>query len=298
MHMADLFTMVLNKVDDSFSVQDTRNYGLYIQFDESGFVYTILDTRKNKFLVLQQMMKNEFQPQAVPAPAISFNDFLKSILNAVPWLKNPYKQIKIAYEGQKFTLIPGPLFDAGEVENYLRLHFSLSKEETALSDHLIPLDNHLGFSIPVSTLNSIRAFFPSGSVNHITSVIAEGLWINYKNRILSNRVFLHMREKRFDLMIFDGKQMTYLNTFNVSNEDDIAYYLIFVLEQLNLNPENIHAILLGAVERNSHLQELLTRYVKHIEFGRRNEAFRYPYVFNQIPPQAFYSLLNYPSCGL
>ena len=296
--MADLFTMVLSKVDDSFSVQDTRNYGLYIQFDESNFTYTVLDLKRNKFLALQQMKKNEFSSRPASGQHTSFNDFLKSILNAVPWLKNPYKQVKIAYEGPKFTLIPAALFDAREAENYIKLNFPLTNEETVLNDHLIPLDSYQVYAMPVSTLNSIKAFFSSARINHLSSVITESIWVNYKNRIIANRVFLDMREKRFDLMIYDGRQMTYFNSFSVSGAEDIAYYLIFVLEQLNLNPENIHAVLLGAVERNSHLYELLNRYVRHIEFGRRNESFRYANVFNQLSPQAFFPLLNYPACGL
>ncbi len=296
--MSDLFKVVLSKVDDSFAIQDTRNYGLYLQLDESNLVYAILETKSNKFLALQQMRKTEFSSRPAPAQPATFNDFLKNILNAFPWLKNPYKQVKIAYEGSKTTLIPVPLFDSREAENYLKLNFQIKAEETVLTDHLVPLDNYQVFSIPVATLNSLRAFFPSARLNHLSSVLTESIWINYKNRVIANRVFLHVREKHFDLMIYDGRQMTYFNSFPAAGAEDIAYYLIFVLEQLNLNPENIHAVLLGAVEKNSHLFELLTRYVRHIEFGRRNEAFKYAYVFNQVSPQAFYPLLNYPSCGL
>lgn len=296
--MADLYKVVFSKVDDSFSIQDTRNYGLYIQFNESDFTYAVLDMKRNKFLALQQMKASEHQSRPVPGKLSSFNDFLKGILNASPWLKNPYKQVKIAYEGSKATLVPVPLFDSKEPENYLKLNFQTSPDETVLTDHLAPLDNYQVFSIPVSTLNSIRAFFPSARVNHLSSVLTESIWINFKNRIIANRVFLHIREKYFDLMIYDGRQMTYFNSFPAAGAEDITYYLIFVLEQLNLNPENVHAVLLGAVEKNSHLFELLTRYVRHIEFGRRNEAFKYAYVFNQVSPQAFYPLLNYPSCGL
>ncbi len=296
--MADLFKVVLRKVDDSFSVQETRNYGLYMQVNESSLTYAILDLKRNKFLALQQMKKSELQPRPSPAPPVTFNDFLKSMMNASPWLKNPYKQVKIAYEGNKATLIPLPLFDSTETENYLKLNFQMTPEETILTDHLIPFDNYQVFSIPLSTLNSIKAFFPSSRINHLSSVLMESIWINYKNRVMANRVFICIREKYFDLMIYDSRQMIYFNSFPAIAAEDIAYYLIFVLEQLSLNPESSHTVLLGAVEKNSRLFELLFRYMRHVEFGRRSEAFKYAYVFNQISPHAFFPLLNYPSCGL
>jgi hypothetical protein len=78
----------------------------------------------------------------------------------------------------------------------------------------------------------------------------------------------------------------------------VTYYLVFVLEQLNLNPETIPLVLLGDVEATVGLSELLHRYIRHVERGRRNEAFRYSYILNQLPPQSNFPLLNFFSCAL
>jgi len=294
--MAEHFTILLHKVDDAFNVQDTRNYSLYIQFHETSFIYCILDNKRNKFLALQQVKKNELQQRGGIKP--SFADFLKSVLTAMPWLKSPYKLVKIAYEGKKNTLIPGPIYDANEIRQYIDFNFSSSPDEKAFADHLVPMDTYNVFSIQESTLSAITGIFPRIRISHMTSILIESIWINYKNRINASRVFLHMREKNFDLMLFDGRQMTYFNSFPHLNAEDVTYYLIFILEQLSINPENISIVLLGNVERSSNLFELLLRYVRQIEFGRRNDTFKFSYVFNQVSPQAFYPLLNHGLCGL
>jgi hypothetical protein len=293
--MADHFTMILNRLDDSFSIQETKNYGLFIQFSESGFAYCVLDYRKNRFLGIQQLRRNEFPvKQGVKA---TFSDFLRSVLNAMPWLKNPYKTIRLAYEGKKSTLIPAPLYDAGDPEQYLRLNFSLLPEEKALADHLLLLDNYNVFSIPEPTRSAISTAFPNTRISHLSSVLIESIVIHYRNRINANRVFLHIREKQFDLMLFDGRQMSYFNAFPYLNAEDVTYYLIFVLEQLGINPENIPVVLLGKTDRSTNLYELLQRYIRHVEFGRRNDNYKYSPVFNQIPPQSFYPLINFVLCG-
>jgi hypothetical protein len=295
--MADLYTVLLSKLDESFNLQETRNYCLAIQFSESGFSYCILDLKRNKYIVLQQFRKNEFaSPQ--PLSKTAFDDFLKQLITAMPWLKNPYKSVLIAYEGKKTTLIPAPLFDLAERESYLQFNYRKGEEEVAFSDHLTPLDNHLVFSMPALTMNAIRSHYPTVKIHHLTSVLIESVWINYKNRINANRVFLHLRERHFDLILFDGRQMNYCNAFPFQNAEDVAYYLIFVLEQLNLNPENIYVVLLGAVERGSGVFELLSKYVRHIEFARRNESYKYSYPISQVSPHSFYPLLNFQSCGL
>ncbi len=295
--MADHFTVLLSKLDESFNIQETRNYGLSIQFNESGFAYSILDLKRNKYIVLQQLRKNEY---SAPQPAVksTFDDFVKQLINRMPWLKNPYKSVLIAYEGRKSTLIPGPLFEAAERENYLHFNFRKEGAEQVYSDHLTHLDNHLVFSIPDSTVKTIQQLFPTVRIHHLTSILIESIWINYKNRINASRVFLHMRDKHFDIILFDGRQMSYCNSFPFLNSEDVVYYLIFVLEQLNLNPENIYVVLLGSIERSSGLFELLSKYIRHIEFGRRNDSFKYNYNVSQVSPHYFYPLLNFQACAL
>ena len=79
--------------------------------------------------------------------------------------------------------------------------------------------------------------------------------------------------------------------------EDVAYFLIFVLEQLGMNPEQASVVLLGNIDRGSNLFELIYRYVKNMEFGRRNEYFKYSPVFDLVAPQSYYPLLNFNSCA-
>jgi hypothetical protein len=68
--------------------------------------------------------------------------------------------------------------------------------------------------------------------------------------------------------------------------------VIFVFEQLNLNPEEITLALLGNVEKFSPVFDLLFRYIRNIEFVSRNDGFDYSYLFNDVPGHFYYSLLN------
>ncbi|MEI7980355.1 MAG: DUF3822 family protein [Bacteroidota bacterium] len=297
--MADLFTLDVNKLDESFNIQETRNYGLSMVFSETSFSYSILDFRRNKYLGIQQVKRNDRVPlHGTPAAKTTFDDFLRSAFNAMPWLKNQYKTIRIAYEAKKSTLIPAQLYEAKERDHYLPFGFTEDPDEKTFSDHLVPLDIQHVFTIPVSILHSIKVHYPPVNIVHFSSVIIESIWLNYKNRINSSKVFLHIRENRFDLMIFDGRQMSYFNSFPFQNKEDICYYLIFALEQLSHNPENIPLVLLGHIEKNSPIFELLYKYVRHIEFARRNDAFKYSHALNQFPPHFFFPLLNFQACGL
>jgi hypothetical protein len=94
------------------------------------------------------------------------------------------------------------------------------------------------------------------------------------------------------VLAFDGGQLIYCNAFHFMTPEDIAYYLIFVFEQLNLNPEEVGLTLLGNIDRYSPVYDLLFRYIRNIEFAGRNESFGYSYLFNEIPDHFYYSLLS------
>lgn len=286
-------------MDESFSPDDTGNYGLAMLLGETAVSFCILDLKRNKFLGLQRYLRKDMlSPESRTDTGPAFMEFLTGILTAVPWLKDPFKTVKIAYDGKKSTLVPAAYFNQDEKEHFLNFNFSREKEELVFSDHLMPLDAWLIFTVPAPVVDAAREIFPKCRVIHASSLLIESIWINYKNRITASHVFLHLREPLLDLMIFDGKQMYYFNTFTFRAPEDIVYYLIFVLEQLDLNPETIPLVMLGTCEAEESLPDLLNRYMRHIETGKRNDAYSYSYVLNKLPYHASFPLLNFFSCGL
>ncbi len=259
----------------------------------------ILDFKRNKFLGVHRFTRNDGKLQESQAGNEKpFSDFLNGLCTAIPWLKNPFKLVKVGFDGEMATLVPSSLFDPNDSETYFKFNFRKNQDEQIRYDHLMPLDAWQVFTIPDAILESTQRVFHIGKVIHGSSLLIESVWINYKNRISSTHIFLNVRNHLFDLMVFDGRQMSYFNTFPFHNPEDVAYYLIFVMEQLGFNPETVPLVLLGDVETGQDLFELLLRYVRHIEMGRRNEAYRYSYILNQLSPQSQFPLLNFFSCGL
>jgi hypothetical protein len=297
--MTEPCTFAVNLLDESFNPRDSANYGLAIMLSETTFSFCTLDFRRNKFLGLHSCIREDLKPmdgQAGPVP--SMKEFLAGVFAAVPWLRNQFKLVKIAFDGKKSTLVPASLFDSNSGEQYIKFNFPPAPDELILFDHLIPPDAFLVFTMPEQVMAAKKEFFHTGKVVHSSSLLIESVWINYKNRINTPNVFLNVHENLFDIMIFDGRKMQYFNTFTFQNPEDVAYYLIFVLEQLNFNPEEIPLVLLGNVELKDGVSELLHRYIRHIDTGRRNESCRYSYMMNQLPSQSFFPLFNFFLCGL
>jgi hypothetical protein len=116
--------------------------------------------------------------------------------------------------------------------------------------------------------------------------------MNFKNLITEKMIFLFVRTDSFNMMIFEKKQLVYSNAFHFRAPEDFIYFVIFVMEQLNLNPEEVPVTLLGSITKKSQIFDLLCKYIRNVEFAQRNESPGFSYVFNDVPGHSFYTLLN------
>lgn len=277
--MAELLHPILNKFDESFNVKDSLKYNLTFEMGDKTFGYSIRDVEKNKFIALGY-----------------FRNSLADMVNSFSWLCGQFHSVKGIIGNSRFTLIPETLFLESEKESYFNFLHERETGEAVFFDRL----EHLGictvYSISGHCRKEMERIFSKVTLCHITSVLIGNIWMNVKN-IAGRKVFLNLREGQFDLLVFEGKQLKYCNAFHFVTVEDITYYVIFVFEQLNLNPEEISLALLGNVDKFSPVFDLLFRYIRNIEFVSRNEGFNYSYIFNDIPGHFYYTLLNPYSCG-
>ena len=129
-------------MDKSFNPDETRNYGLAILFSNTRLTFCILDVKRNKFIGLQQLTKYGSSLHSdSPGRNESYAGFLDSVMAEVPWLKSPFKLVRVVWEGRKSTLIPAPLYEEARMENYLNFNFQPGGEEQVMSDHLLSVDS-------------------------------------------------------------------------------------------------------------------------------------------------------------
>jgi len=272
---------IISKTDESFDPFDTSTYSLFVQLSETHVSWCILDNEKNKYVVIE-----------------SFASYLQEVAENIPWIRQPFDSVSLMIENNRSTLIPAPLFDPEEKKSYFDFIHEKDDRTETLYDKLQQLEIVNVYDVCAKLLEAGLQIFPGAKIFHHSSALIQSIWMNYKNRINGKKVFIHVRENDFDFLIFDGKQLNYYNAFHFRTPTDLLYYVIFVMEQLTLNPEETEVVLMGNIIKESELYDLLYRYIRNIEFVKRNTAFKYSYVFNEIPAHYFYPLLNLRLCGL
>ena len=276
---------VINLIDESLNKDATITYHLSIQLGLGGFSFCILDIKRNKYLGLASFSFQKVHNYQQLSLAI------EELVNDNDLLKKKYKTTSIALVNNKSTLVPKPLFDKEKIKTYLDFNTEFDGTYNAYSEQLKNSDTLIVFAVPqVIEKTTNRLFAGAKFLHHSTSLI-ESLISNYKN-INQKLLFVNVHLSAFEVVLLEGKNLVFYNSFDYESSEDFIYYLLFACEQLKLNPENLKLILMGEVEKNSALYAVLYKYIRNIDFAERNDSFEYAYRFNEIPSHFYYNLMN------
>jgi hypothetical protein len=284
--MEEVIVPEISLKDESLDINNSADYNLSIQVSQKEFTYCVLDTVRNKFLAFESFkLHDTYNPYQL-------SERLDELVLREKWLSGNYKTKKIIYINQKSTLVPVPLFDANDQETYFSFNHTLDDSEDLYCDKLNNLNAYNLYAVPTVIKNKLRELFGQHKLYHHITALVETLLIYYKNKPEEKLVFLNAGKGIFDLIVTEGNKLIYNNTFEFQTPEDLIYYLLFALEQLKLNPETISLILMGEIEKNTALFDIIFKYVRNISFIKRNESFQYSYLLDKLSPHSYFSLFN------
>jgi len=285
-------TQTVVKYDEALQKADSENYKLSIQLSLDGFSFSIFNEAQNKFLSIESVVFHNVKN------AENFCTLFEDYFQNHSWLNLSFKRINILFESSNSTLIPTPLYDEKEKQNYTKLNFTLTDDQEIRTDKLANVDAYKLYSVPGQVIKLLNKLFPGYLIHSHAGILIESLLISNKNQPQYKRCFVNVRNSYLDIIITDGSKLLYYNAFNYKTKEDFIYYLIFVLDQLKLNPEEIELVLSGYIDKNSKLFELVYKYVRNVSFPQLAASYKYSYIFNDIPAHHYFNLLNLYMCEL
>jgi hypothetical protein len=299
--MADNFKAIHTYSDPGLDKQRFSDYELSIRISTDGLSYCVLDSNTRKFLHLESFDLSEpGRKPYIPGDKemLNVNKLLHLMEGDLKWLANSFQKIIIVVDQGMSTLIPDALFNENEKANIFDFNIAGGPhpEKDLRHDYLKSLNAYAIYHVPTSLSDLIQRFFPTASVFHHSTAIIQSLFLKNVNQENDKLLYVNTGKSRIDILRFKGKKLDYYNSFKYNTADDFMYYLIFVVEQLVLNPESIEVLMMGEVEKHSSLSDLVFKYVRNIRFANRNEDFRYSFVFDQLPGHYYFNLLNASLC--
>ena len=243
-----------------FDIEKLNQYILSCEISESSFFFRVMESSDNEVIITE---KYEFPTQK---ELISTTDYLSSIYETHDFLKSlKWKSIEIIIDNQSFTLIPLDLFKKEYTARYLQLAkgVQLTDEEEIHAHTHEDLGIVNVYSSDRELYNWLSDTYPLVEMNfkHKTTQLIDFGVITSK----AQTAFLHFGNQHFTLVIIANGSLKFCNRFAYKTSQDLVYYVLFAMNELEIEPDEIILRLTGNISETSADFELLNQYLPNVK---------------------------------
>lgn len=250
-----LFT--IKKVNNNPEETSQDFLKLSIQVSLNGLSFCILDTIKNTVLLSE---KKTFDITLTPYNLLKE---VKDLFKEHSISQKEFSEVIVIHQNKLFGLVPKPLFNEEELPNYIKFNAKILASDHIDFDEIASYDM-VNVYVPFVNINNyIYELFGDFIFKHVGTVLIESLLkihTNGKNPVC----YVHVSEKNMDVVVISQKRLLLYNSFSFDTKEDFLYYLIFTLEQLNLDAESVILRLFGSIEEDDEIYKLCYQYIRHI----------------------------------
>lgn len=276
----------LELFDETLDINSTENYELAVQVGPDGFSFCLLDTIRNKFVLIRA-----FEPEE---NKYFTADKIKELIIKDDFLTKRYKKVNVVIPSPKFTLVPAPLFDPAKKDEYFTFNHIQEDDILIISNKVSDPETYIVFSIAKPFNDLINSFYPGihpyihlkPLFDHISHI---------RKTVNRNYIHIHVEREYFNLIIFNNNLLKFCNTYNYRNISDILYFVLNVFKNLDIKQEET-IYFSGLTEKYDDLSSNFLIYVRNLKFAEPTGNFTFSYVFNDTDPHRFLNLFSVVNC--
>ena len=255
--------------DSNFDSNQISNLHLSIELSYSSLSYCIIDTQKYRCLLLSSQKLE--------------TDNLLEIFSNDDYLSQNFKSKSISFVNFANTLVPFELYEKKDKENLFALNHELNDEvllEDNLREEIINLH-----AVPKLFFQTIKNILPAATLRSQSSILIN----NFTNLNLKvETMFLYLKDSFVNIVVTKGKNLLFQNKFNYVTKEDLLFYVLFSIQELNFSNEDINTIVYGNVTENEF--SILYDYIRNIKYGNKLKDISCSNEFNSIENHC-YSIL-------
>ena len=264
--------------DETFDPTNLGAYNLYLLVAPARLCLAVADVERRKFVALEEY--------PLPTGGLSALAEQHDVLGQRGW-----NAVRLAVTGRAFTLLPAPLFRAGDEAAALRLHHTPTATET------VRHTTHPGqelvnvFAADAAVADWLAVTHgAAGRLLHHTSAFLVGL-VHQRGAAAPRRLYLSPGPQELTLVVM-GQHLEYCNVFACTTAEDVVYYTILVMQELGLDPDLDEVTVWGELTPDSTVFSLLRTYVRNVRFGPRPTDVQYSYRLNDVFEYRYFDLFS------
>tara|TARA_B100000586_G_scaffold54014_1_gene36471 strand:- start:2303 stop:3139 length:837 start_codon:yes stop_codon:yes gene_type:complete len=238
-------------------IEKTSNIKLSIHISLNGLSFCIIDliSKEIDFLRTYSLSKNSTPKKLLKT--------LKKGFKENGELRNSFSSVKIIHYNNLSTVVPEPLFDKKNALSYLKFNSKILQNDYVAYDRIFNNECVNVFIPYVNINNYIFKMFDSFVYNHYSSIILEKVKLNEKNTTTPS-LYLNININHMEITYFVKNKLVFYNRFDFNTKEDVMYYLLFTIDQLKLNPEEIPVVITGNISEDDDNYKIIYKYIRNV----------------------------------
>ncbi|WP_298366485.1 DUF3822 family protein [uncultured Lutibacter sp.] len=255
---------------------------LSIQLSLDGFSFCIYNSN---YKIINAFAHFEFENVNTPYKHL---ELVENLFKQEPLLQAKFKNVNVTHFNNLVTQVPLPFFNKDNLGDYLKYSVKVLENDYLVYDQ-ISNSEIVNVYIPFVNINNFLIDkFGAFNYKHSSTVLIETLLNKYKN-FEKEIMFVNVTNLNFEIVVLKKNKLELYNSFSFKTKEDFIYYILFVAEQLNLNPEEFQLLLLGDIEKESELYAIAFQYVRNIDFYKEHSTIK---IIENVSPHSYFTLLN------
>ncbi|HUH52307.1 MAG TPA: DUF3822 family protein [Flavobacterium sp.] len=235
-----------------------KNYRkLVLNVSLSGFSFAVMSLLSDEVLMLKEVCFSKFEN---PNNTL---ECYKSAFSEYAELSQKFDQVIVLHNNNLSSFVPTALFDAENLGAYLHYNIKTFSTDFFAFDALEHYQINNVYVPYVNINNFLIDIYQSFDYKHHSTILVEKLLDASKNDD-DKQMFVHFHQKSFEIIVIRNQKLLFYNSFDFTTKEDFAYYLLFTIEQLEINPEFVTLKLLGHIAEGGELFDVAYTYIRHV----------------------------------
>lgn len=274
--------------DDEVQSQLAAKYDLLVHIGPENLQYAIIDSEQKETKALAEF---DF-----PAFA-STSELIHSIENLPEsnrQFRFAFNKVKISFTTSNYTFIPYSLYDEADQQQYGE-YINLTENRELLVNTVFS-DEIKNISAVDSELKSaLQKIFHNPSIFNQASPFLEGAQLALQ-RDRESVIFIDVQPKHFQIAFFKDFKLEFYNMFEYLNADEFNYFLLNVIQLLEIPLEHTGIILSGKISETDELYQRIGKYFENISFVNGDYLSEFSRKFENVQAHTFSTLFSLDLC--
>ena len=228
-----------------------------IQVGLNGLSFLVLDLFTKKVELIRDI---KFSEKITP------QQLLKNLIeefDSIDLLNENFTKIQVIHDNEVQTLVPSALFEEANLSDYLKFNAKIFKNDFITYDAITNQEIMSVYVPYVNVNNYIFEKFGSFEYKHSSTVIIDKV-LQIEKNIKEKSLYVNVEKSNIDILVISSNSLIFYNKFNYNTKEDFIYFILFTIEQLELNPEKLNCKFLGSILNDDELFKIAYKYIRNV----------------------------------